>query len=51
MSKPSGVSVLHVCVAKSGELTEAVRNHRGPAPDDILLGDFANASNKYDEDD
>lgn len=28
--------------------TEWVRNHRGPAPDDILLGDV---SNKYDEDD
>ncbi|KAF2262531.1 EXS-domain-containing protein [Lojkania enalia] len=28
--------------------TEWVRNHRGPAPDDILLGDM---SNKFDEDD
>lgn len=30
---------------------EWVRNHRGPAPDDILLGDFASTSNKFDEDD
>ncbi|KAF2652078.1 EXS-domain-containing protein [Lophiostoma macrostomum CBS 122681] len=29
---------------------EWVRNHRGPAPDDILLGDMTNG-NKYDEDD
>ncbi|KAF2015850.1 EXS-domain-containing protein, partial [Aaosphaeria arxii CBS 175.79] len=29
--------------------TEWVRNHRGPAPDDVLLGDLS-SNNKYDED-
>jgi EXS family len=30
--------------------TEWVRTSRGPAPDDVLLGEFAAAGNKYDDD-
>lgn len=47
MSRRNGVSLSHLELVEMLTFS-AVRNNRGPAPDDILLGDYG--ADKYGED-